>query len=54
MRQDEEGVHLSLKEYCAIANNSKRYNALMACGVESWPGYDDAMETVKLDEPTEY
>lgn len=51
MRQDEEGIHLSLKEYCALVNASKKYDALMQCGVDSWQGYDDAMSIVKLDDP---
>ena len=51
MRQDDEGVHLSIEEYCSLSNGFKKFHALLDCGVDSWEGYDDAMAMVKLDDP---
>lgn len=48
--QAEEMVTITRAEYAALIENSRLLEALLAAGVKSWEGWQDAQEMLALDE----
>jgi hypothetical protein len=41
---EAETVTISKKEYDALVNDQRKLDALEACGVDNWQGWDEAMD----------
>ena len=46
MQYKEDTVTISKEEYESLLEDSEKLSALEAAGVDSWEGYDSAMELV--------
>jgi hypothetical protein len=48
--KNKENVTIPKAEYERLLNDSEMLNCLVACGVDNWQGYDDAMELYREGE----